>query len=337
MGRLQAFISTRRLIAGVLVLGLGALITWEVRYVLSSGGETIPEAAVPEFNAERHFLPQPAMTEIPVKTVHEAWNAFGPDELVLGVTVGAESRAYPLNAFEDDWSHKILNDTVGGRPIAASFCDNCHNGIIYDRVLDGRTLTFGVDGRIWKGSMVMYDEETQSRWSHITGVAKRGPLMGKALVALPSTMTDWQTWRSQHPEGTVVTLGRRHQEFVRAYYKDLKDYVIGIANGKEAKAWTFDSLERSPVLNDEWEGGPVVVFFESKSITAQLFSRVLDAQTLKFECVDGKVIDVETRSTWDPSSGIGKTGRFLGRKLLPMAGAMICTRAAWERHHPGGR
>ena len=58
---------------------------------------------------------------LPTVPVREARGSLNPAELVLGVTVGEESRAYPINLLNDTPSHKILNDGLGGAPIAATW------------------------------------------------------------------------------------------------------------------------------------------------------------------------------------------------------------------------
>src|SRR5262249_14099113 len=94
-----------------------------------------------EFRPERVQLPVKPTTELTIKTVRQAKDALNPAELVLGVTVGGESRAYPINLLnEEHLRYKVLNDTLGGRPIAATWCNACYNGIVYDRVVDGQTL-----------------------------------------------------------------------------------------------------------------------------------------------------------------------------------------------------
>ena len=40
------------------------------------------------------------------------------DDIVIGVTVGGEARAYPIKIL--NW-HEVVNDTVNGVPIAATF------------------------------------------------------------------------------------------------------------------------------------------------------------------------------------------------------------------------
>jgi hypothetical protein len=55
-----------------------------------------------------------------IQTVQEVQNALNPDELVIGVTVNGESRAYPINCLTGP-SREILNDKLGGVPIAATW------------------------------------------------------------------------------------------------------------------------------------------------------------------------------------------------------------------------
>ena len=64
-----------------------------------------------------------------------------PDrEPAIGLTIGDDSRAYPLRILM--W-HEIVNDLVGGVPVAVTFCPLCSTGIVFDGRLDGHVLTFG--------------------------------------------------------------------------------------------------------------------------------------------------------------------------------------------------
>ena len=58
--------------------------------------------------------------------------------------------------------HEIVNDTVGGMPIAVIFYPLCNSGITFDRRVNGQTLSFGVTGKLRSSDMIMYDRETQS-------------------------------------------------------------------------------------------------------------------------------------------------------------------------------
>jgi hypothetical protein len=104
---------------GVLAIGLISLLTWwylEYRQVA-----VLPEPLrIGNFVAVPIAPPQPALTELPCKPVREAGSELNPDELVLGVEVAGEARAYPINMLSGP-SHEILNDILGGQPIAATW------------------------------------------------------------------------------------------------------------------------------------------------------------------------------------------------------------------------
>ena len=70
---------------------------------------------------------------------------LGSPEPVIEVTVGKTVRGYPIQILI--W-HEIANDTVGGVPIAVTFCPLCNTAVVFDRRVQGRTLDFGVSGNL---------------------------------------------------------------------------------------------------------------------------------------------------------------------------------------------
>jgi hypothetical protein len=204
---------------------------------------------------------------------------------------------------------------------------------VYAREVDGRTLTFGVSGMLWKQSLVMYDKETESLWSHILGVAKQGVLRGKKLEQIPSVMTDWKTWSKEHPDGMVVLLSRTSKEYRTEFYRQPEQFVLGIAEGGKAKAWGFDGLVKVPAINDTFDGQPVAVFFDKDSATARLYSRKVKDRELTFEVSGGKIKDKETGSTWEPVSGRAVDGSLKSTYLNALP-AIVSYRLAWQAFHP---
>src|SRR5207244_683614 len=162
----------------------------------------------------------------------------------------------------------------------ATWCDSAHNAIVYAREIDGVRHTFGVFGQLWKGSMVIYDQETMTHWSHIIGEAKRGPLKGKILSPIPALVTDWETWSRLHPEGTVAILPAGPPEYTRKTYDDPEPYLLGIASNGKSKAWNLSELQERPVINDSWEERPVLVLFDHARASACLYSRTVKNQVL---------------------------------------------------------
>jgi hypothetical protein len=76
--------------------------------------------AADDFKPMRVVQAFPPLTRFPIKSIRAARDSLSPAELVLGVTVGKESRAYPINMLTGP-EREILNDTLGGRAIAATW------------------------------------------------------------------------------------------------------------------------------------------------------------------------------------------------------------------------
>ncbi|MEO3413958.1 DUF3179 domain-containing protein [Roseovarius sp. CAU 1744] len=123
-------------------------------------------------------------------------------EPVMTVEIGkATPRAYPIRYLT---YHEIINDIVGGIPIAVTFCPLCNSGITFDRRTAKGTLSFGVSGKLRHSDMVMYDRETESWWQQATGEAIVGDLTGARLRMLPGWMESWGQFRARNPDGLVM-------------------------------------------------------------------------------------------------------------------------------------
>ncbi len=122
-------------------------------------------------------------------------------EPVITVAIGNAVRAYPLQILI--W-HEIVNDTLGGRPIAVTFCPLCNTGIVFDRRLGDRVLDFGTTGKLRNSDLVMYDRQTESWWQQFTGRAIVGELTGSELTMLPSRLESFARFLARHPDGEVL-------------------------------------------------------------------------------------------------------------------------------------
>lgn len=81
---------------------------------------------------------------------------------------------------------------------------------MYSRELEGKTYTFGVSGKLWRDALLMYDHQTRSLWSHITGEAIQGQLKGKKLKPLVSMpQIAWKTWQENYPDTKVLSVNYR--------------------------------------------------------------------------------------------------------------------------------
>ncbi|MEM8962494.1 MAG: DUF3179 domain-containing (seleno)protein [Acidobacteriota bacterium] len=133
------------------------------------------------------------------------------DAWVLGVAIGDEARAYSLNLLN---SHEVVNDVVGGQPMAAVWCPLANAGLVYDRRVDGKEIELEASGALMQASLVMRDRQTDSWWPIMTGEALAGPLEGQPLTELQvSEKATWADWKTRYPHTTVLSVeGREHVE-----------------------------------------------------------------------------------------------------------------------------
>ena len=201
-----------------------------------------------------------------------------PREPVLVVEVDGDVRAYPLQILI--W-HEIVNDVVGGVPVAVTFCPLCNTAIVFDRRIAGRTLDFGTTGNLRNSDLVMYDRQTESWWQQFGGRALVGHYVGKELRQLAARIVAWDDFEREYAEGRVLSRDTGHSRpygrnpyqgyddaasppfFPAAGQDDKrllpKDRVVFVERAGEAVAIPFSALERRRVVRVVVGGRRLVV------------------------------------------------------------------------------
>jgi hypothetical protein len=220
--------------------------------------------------------------------------SFSDSEVVFGVGFGGQFRAYPQRIL--DW-HEMVNDVVGGQPFVISYCTLCGSAVAYGtRFPDGRVLAFGSSGLLYRSNKLMYDEQTLSLWSNLTGEAVAGPLFSSRarLPMLALTVTSWREWRSLHPETTILSLetGYRRDYSVGAAYGryfaspdtmfpvwmrddrlEAKAWVYALRSGAKARAYPLELLALERVVNDALGAVPIVLVADPESGSVRAYYR----------------------------------------------------------------
>ncbi len=272
-------------------------------------------------------------------------------EQVLVVEAGGEVRAYPIQVLT---LHEIVNDTVGGVPIAATYCPLCASGVAFDRRAAGRVLSFGTSGRLYLSDLVMYDRQTESLWPQIEGRAVAGALTGTELKVLPASLVSWRQWRTAHPDGWVLSrqtgsgLAYGSNPYYRYDDKEslpmflagpidnriewLKQPVVGVAVDGDALAVDVEALRVDGVRGVQVGGRDLTVWWlpgarsslddfavgEGREVgTTAVFDPVLDGRALTFRPAGDAVADQQTGSTWN-AFGEAVAGPLLGARLDPV-------------------
>jgi hypothetical protein len=227
---------------------------------------------------------------------------------------------------------------------------------VYARELDEAELTFGVSGKLIMNALVMYDHQTRTLWSQILGEAVQGAMKGTKLKFVPVTHTEWALWRDLHPDTLVLDKGGRYSsDRYDSYYRRRakgvlgesredgrvqgKALVLGLEIGELAKAYPFDSLVETPVLNDSFAGEEVVVFMETNTETALAYARRVDGRSLTFSLsseasgAQSVLVDSETGSLWRAITGQAFEGPLKGKRLERVA-SHLSFWFAWKDWNP---
>lgn len=184
-------------------------------------------------------------------TQDEAASWLSTEEPVIALTVAGESRAYPLQILT--W-HEIANDTLGGVPVAVTFCPLCNSALAFDRRLPlsaearqrvlelnpdatpaaldaafteaygaqgdepsptaGLEVTFGVSGLLYNANMLMFDSASSTLWSQLVGEGVAGTLAGTRLLRYPAQIVSFAEFRAAFPDARVLS---RDTGFSRLY------------------------------------------------------------------------------------------------------------------------
>jgi Protein of unknown function (DUF3179) len=230
------------------------------------------------------------------------------DDLVFGVSINGDVRAYPLRIM--GW-HEMFNDVIGGVPVALAYCTLCGSGILYETKVAGRAkpFVFGSSGFLYRSNKLMFDRQTNSLWNQFTGAPVVGKLASSGIVLeqRPVVIARWVDWRASNPATTILSLQTGHRRnygsgvVYQEYFAsdDLmfpalsgqsrqaqKDYVFGIRQFGAAKAWPLDVFAQKPVINDSVGDLAVVIIGDTASRSARAYER----GDLTFRAKDGGLI-----------------------------------------------
>lgn len=265
-------------------------------------------------------------------------------DLVVGVEIGEDARAYPVALLS---LHEVVNDVVGGIPIAVTWCPICRTATAFVRRIDGRVHHFGVSGLLYRGNLILFDRTSGSLWSQLLGGAVTGRMRGRELRSIPVVQEAWGEWRRQHPEALVLSIrgdtlahrftdpgyleeaGEDTDQPYSTYWSKVRTYfnrrvrgvldgslVLGLVRSGRARAYPLSLVRARKAIDDRLAGEPIlVVSGDEDAVWGRVFARRIDGRTLDFSVRGRLLVDRQTGSRWDIDSGRALTGPFAGRSL----------------------
>ncbi|PSQ94952.1 MAG: hypothetical protein BRD51_06135 [Bacteroidetes bacterium SW_11_64_17] len=79
----------------------------------------------------------PSIDDPSFVSVGTASDWVAPEEPVIAFEHNGTARAYPLKILTH---HEIVNDRIGGTPVAVTFCPLCYSALVFERMLDGEPV-----------------------------------------------------------------------------------------------------------------------------------------------------------------------------------------------------
>jgi hypothetical protein len=291
-----------------------------------------------------------------VSTEEASSNFLQGSDLVIGLEINGDVRAYPLKILV--W-HEIVNDAVGGTPVAVTYCPLCFTSQVFNRTVDGQVVEFGTSGKLYNSNLVMYDRTSESLWSQAMAKGIVGKHAGRDLEKIPFDVAAWNEWKKLHPESRVLSI---NTGFGRPYgvdpygnyytepnilfpvsHKDdrlgPKEIVIGLENNGNHKAYLISDIENKKVVNDAI-GNKQIALVSLEPFMVHIFNRSIQLESggsqvttlqLEYESSSNLLVDKETGTKWN-FDGKAVEGSMKGKSLtrLPLDEGFWFSRVAFH-------
>jgi hypothetical protein len=315
-----------------------------------------PRAVAPTTEEEKSIVPPdqivsggpppdgiPSIDNPKFIAVQEASKFLKDSELVLGLNINGDIRAYPLQILV--W-HEIVNDNIGAVPVAVTYCPLCFTNQVFNRTIDERgvVVEFGTSGKLYNSNLVMYDRTSKTLWSQALAEGIVGKYAGTKLQRVPFDVAYWKEWKQLYPDSKVLSRDTGSNRPYGAdpygdYYTnsdvlfpvsnkdsrlDLKEIVVGFENKGQFKAYKQQDIENKKVINDQVNGKPIALF-SSYPFMVRAYDPLVEGGgeggqqkivLLQFDynTKDKSFIDKQTGSLWN-FEGKAISGQMRGKQL----------------------
>ncbi len=154
-----------------------------------------------------------------------ATTPFNGDEIVVGVVINGEAKAYPYGIL--NW-HEIVNDTLGQTNITVSYCPLCDTIVTFKR---GNT-TYGVSGKLYQSCLVMYNRSDDTLYAQPWGLGIVGEQVNHSVERIPAVKTTLGAWLERYPNSQILSTETGHQRDYQRYpygtYRDDQRLVFPV-------------------------------------------------------------------------------------------------------------
>src|SRR5438132_3666734 len=208
----------------------------------------------------------------------------------------------------------------------------------------------------WRNGVMVMKGNDGTLYSCLTGKAFQGPKFGHRLEPRTTLVTEWDFWNERYPQALAFTMFDKYQpvELPTAVNEDSRKsrrpadkrlpadtMVLGVWDGKHARAYPLDVLAKAGVLYDTVNGQPRVLFWYGPTRTAAAYRPAVFVRgrsggylgegsfTVDPRGGAAPFVDKRTGGHWDI------TGRGLGGgPMLPWIDSIQVRWFAWAAEYP---
>lgn len=294
----------------------------------------------------------PALTNPKYASVLASDVVIADDLPGIDLEIDGQHRFYPVQIM--NW-HEVVNDTIGGKDVAITYCPLCGTGIVYERRVDFGTpdslglknvVTLSATGKVYNNNTVLRDSETGSLWLQSVGLSIQGEAIGAQLTVIPSTMMAWKDWKAMYPSGSVLStdtgISRDYTRHPYGNYDTSKgvyfplnhtspDFsskwvVYGVEDGEShGLAFSTVALSGTGMMTAMLGDVPVMAVYDFDTDTIRVFewSGIEGSPKFRYEFSKQRLVD-ETGGVWN-IEGKAISGSYKGAQMSEMN----ATRGYW--------
>lgn len=248
------------------------------------------------------------------------------DEIVIGVNVNGEFKAYPHRILE---KHEIVNDEVDNVFYSLTFCPLTGTSVTWQRE---EFNSFGVSGLLHNSNLITYDRVTDSNWAQIYSRGINGSGICVSLDYHSTLEMSWDAWKNLFPDSRVLSL---ETGFIRNYGQPALSYsqpedvtplfpiyniderlpnyervLLVVIEGK-AKVYRFSSFENGSRLVRDFHSGKVITLLGNEDLNFIVpyintlgGDRYFILDENKLKDIDGNVFNLFGEAISGPDKGV---------------------------------
>lgn len=242
-------------------------------------------------------------------------------------------RIYPQRIMV--WHH-VVNELFDDMAYAVTYCPITGTLAAYKADFGGINLILDAEGRLYEGNAVLIDRNSGSLWLQMLGMAFDGPLRERGLPTLPVFWTTWSAAKRVFPHAPVLAVPK---EGTRAYARDpygnylkkgtyydndslvyriarkdkrfpIKTSMLGIERNGMLLAVDISYIKKKGVVNFFLGDEPLLAIHDRTLDVVRIYNRQVWDKASLFVYEQGQLIDIASRSVWNPATGIALRGNM---------------------------